>query len=766
MEEHAGQLAATGGKLSVQQVELAVRELDGLPTLPSIAAAVLAMTAPQAEPPATGGEQAALDALARLVACDPPLSAKVLALAAAAEAGHSGSILHAVRTVGPACVRATVLSMKIAPAGLATGTGPDIPFAPQFWRHCLAVAACAAGLVEQGHLPLDPAEAYAAGLLHDLGKLALAEMMPKSYAHAVSAARTHGGHLADYEKRILGVDHLVVGRHLAQRWHLPQAIGEVIWLHHHPGEAIPASVAGAPLIRLVALADAVARQRRIGVSGNSAPAIVPEGSLRALGLTDRHVASVAEGLTEAVERLAVLAGLDRPDAESAYRQAAAGAGQELGRLNEQLRGRQQAESARARAMESFSAFAGDLPAEAEVADVLARAAEAYLAWRDLAGRPAQAVVCYSLDHEDGSMLAVRCRPQSAPAWRTLPLAAGTRDLPAPPRGPADEPIARLLGGLGAWDGWVDLDRYTHQPLTAAGRWVGGVLYPTGEDDETSDALAAGLGTVLSLVQQRCRAEALSEELAGSSQELAEAQEALTQARTLAAVGDLAAGAAHEMNNPLAVVSGRAQLMRDKAQTDEQRRTWQTIADQAQRISDIISDLMDFASPPAPRPAAVAAGQLLAAAAEAFSASNHPQAKTSRVDIETAEHCPAAWADAGQMQSVVVELMTNAATASRTTPHIRLAAAGDELADAVLLTVRDDGPGMDEATVAKAYTPFFSAQQAGRRRGLGLSRAKRYVENNGGKIWIESTPGQGTCVWIQLPAAPGAESTRGPQHDQR
>jgi signal transduction histidine kinase len=74
--------------------------------------------------------------------------------------------------------------------------------------------------------------------------------------------------------------------------------------------------------------------------------------------------------------------------------------------------------------------------------------------------------------------------------------------------------------------------------------------------------------------------------------------------------------------------------------------------------------------------------------------------------------------------------------------------------AVILTVGDDGAGMDEATAARACTPFFSAQSAGRRRGLGLPKAKRYVENNGGKMWINSQVGRGTTVWIRLPGARG------------
>ena len=97
-------------------------------------------------------------------------------------------------------------------------------------------------------------------------------------------------------------------------------------------------------------------------------------------------------------------------------------------------------------------------------------------------------------------------------------------------------------------------------------------------------------------------------------------------------------------------------------------------------------------------------------------------------------------------------MMNAATAAQGKGTVRVTAELDEVYNAVVLAVQDDGPGMDDKTLQRVFTPFFSSQQAGRRRGLGLPRAKRYVENNGGRIWIKSKPGEGTTVYVQLPRA--------------
>jgi signal transduction histidine kinase len=408
-------------------------------------------------------------------------------------------------------------------------------------------------------------------------------------------------------------------------------------------------------------------------------------------------------------------------------------------------------------MERFGVFAAELSAAADLADVLTGVAEAFLPPRPGRG-PSAAAVAYALDERDGSIFAV-CRNGDGPGeWRSFAGSAGAgaeaiAEAVADAPRPAAEAFAPLLAEGDEWAPWPELEGLVHQGLWFAGRRLGGVLYdpagPGGADVGAGAALAPAMAMALALVQQRCRAAALSEELAGASRRLADSQQALAEARTLEAVGDLAAGAAHELNNPLAVVSGRAQLMRDRAVGEEERKVWQTIVEQANRVSDIISDLMEFASPRRPRPAVVEPAALLRSAAEAFANSAHPQAGRSKVDIEVGEGTGELWADVEQIRSVLVELISNAAAAAAD-PHIRLKAQLEESGRNVLLTVRDNGPGMDAAVAMRVYTPFFSAHSAGRRRGLGLPKAKRHVEINGGRMRIVTRPGDGTTVFVQLP----------------
>jgi signal transduction histidine kinase/HD-like signal output (HDOD) protein len=753
----------------LHDLDVIVRQIDDLPAMPAALWRVLDLTAPRSAGASDGA--GVMDEVIRVLSADAALSARLIWMAGVQAGADVDTVSGAARSLGIEAVRAAALSNRVCEHVGGAGTGDSGQARRgqhshghgfcELWRHSLTVALACRLLAERLDMPGDGERAYLAGLLHDIGRLLLSDSMPKSHARAVAAAAEHNAGLAQWERKVLGVDHLAAGRRLARHWRLGALIENAAWLHHQPGEAIPGCIPDAGLIRVVALANGLADRRGPGPCVGAANQIC-QGMMRALGLGEADMSAIAAGLDERIERNADLFALaDAPAGARARRLAEANA--ELGRLNFRLGLHERKLAAEAEAFAGLSGFACGLSVQSSLPEVLLKLAEAF---GDSPGGPGArggAVAAYSLDERAGTMLAVRlaacrggaggdCRPQ----WRSFTLAGGGRAL-APPglsAAPA-EALTMLLGGMDAWAGWVDLESCRHVPLASGGRWLGGVICPAGGEADAArqDAMAAALALALGLVQRRNAADAMSEELAGASQLLARSREDLAEARTLAALGDLAAGAGHELNTPLAVVSGRAQIMRDKAQTPEDRRTWQTIVEQAQRISDIITGLMDFASPPAPNVRPVSVEKLLSEAANAFSSPEHPQAAACGVDIQIEDGVPRVLADGGQVQVVLSELLANAASAVGTEGLIVLSASADAARRHVLLKVRDNGAGMDAATLARAFTPFYSAQKAGRRRGLGLPKAKRYVENNGGRMWIDSEPGKGTVVSIQLPAAP-------------
>lgn len=222
-------------------------------------------------------------------------------------------------------------------------------------------------------------------------------------------------------------------------------------------------------------------------------------------------------------------------------------------------------------------------------------------------------------------------------------------------------------------------------------------------------------------------------------------EALRHAK-LEAMAEFAAGAGHEINNPLAAISGRAQLLlRDEADP-ERRRHLITIGAQALRIRDMIGDAMLFARPPKPEPVAV---DLCAAFDEAISKFTE-QLEPSRLTIRgNRTGNLSIWADATQLQIVLCELVRNAIRFAPNESTIDIDAdRADE--STAKITVRDRGPGLSDIDREHLFDPFYSGRQAGRGLGFGLPKCWRIVTLHGGRIRPEET--DGFAIVVEWPLA--------------
>lgn len=110
----------------------------------------------------------------------------------------------------------------------------------------------------------------------------------------------------------------------------------------------------------------------------------------------------------------------------------------------------------------------------------------------------------------------------------------------------------------------------------------------------------------------------------------------------------------------------------------------------------------------------------------------------------------------QVAAALSEVIDNAIAATDpATGHVAIHAAYDPYSARVAVNVTDNGCGMDEATIKRAFDPFFSSKPAGRKRGLGLPKALRWIESSGGSMRLESRPDQGTRTLVLLPAVNGS-----------
>ena len=206
---------------------------------------------------------------------------------------------------------------------------------------------------------------------------------------------------------------------------------------------------------------------------------------------------------------------------------------------------------------------------------------------------------------------------------------------------------------------------------------------------------------------------------------------------MAALVEFAAGAGHEINNPLAVISGRAQLFLRHEPNPERRRELAVINGQARRVHEMIADLMLFARPPQPRLAECDMGCLI----DRIVAELAPRAAQQGVELSFAggRDLPALEADATQLEVALCAVCENALDALESGGRVEISAALQDAPTArhVAITIRDDGPGMSPEVRRHAFDPFFSGSGAGRGLGFGLSKCWRIVREHGGRVDIDS-----------------------------
>ena len=215
------------------------------------------------------------------------------------------------------------------------------------------------------------------------------------------------------------------------------------------------------------------------------------------------------------------------------------------------------------------------------------------------------------------------------------------------------------------------------------------------------------------------------------------------------LAEMAAGAAHELNNPLAVISGRAQLLA-QAETDaDKKRMLKQIQDNASEITRIVEDLMAFANPPSPKPMATKIEAMLDEAVQLAALKQNVEKLNIQIDVD--DSAGEIFADSAQVASAVANILCNSLQSySDKKGEIKISAQANNGDGLLRLEITDFGDGMDELTLRKATQPFFSNRPAGRSRGMGLAHTNRLIELNGGTLNISSQPGTGTTVTILLP----------------
>lgn len=729
-----------------RQVEMIIRRLNSLSTLPAVAANFLTELS---QPTISTA------ALSQIIEADPALTARILSLANERQL-PSSSVAEAIEKLPPSLVRDAILSVKVFQV-FDADYDPDkkrpLP-RKQLAIHALAVACAAKEIAQtlQNEHAIDPQIAFSAGLLHDIGKLAIDEVMPKGFERVVLEAKTAGASAADIERKYLALDHCIVGKRLAEKWGLPRQIVLAIWLHHSDPDAIAQNLPDARIAQVVRLADNLARSCRLGDSGSYDKPECDRETLEAVGLTAEQLTDLGERLPRLVEEKTKLLAFDSDrNAEmwcNAIHTTAATIAQDNTKLTTENHRLRTASDHCGFITEFLSTITSAMPAidiAAAFAEMIRRSCQTgpvcvYLP-DDLQPGLADAVI---VSETGQSEFIVIKNPTNTPfVPRQLQNRYALLD--------AFECIHWLFEQLPTP---FDHTATKIAPLVTNGSAIGAIVVEMRRPD-TQEPLANfelavhNAAAIIALAKARYSQQLLSEQFAQAMGQLKQAQQQLAAAQSLQAVAELAAGAAHELNNPLAVISGRAQLLAEVEADQNKKQMLRQIEDRTRDIAGIIEDLMAFARP---MPTERAASSVSAIVNEALSlAAKKHNLTILETKIENLDNLPDVYVDSGQLAAAVSHILSNALESySGGNGPITIDGKHLEAADAVELTIRDQGCGMDSETLHKAMLPFFSAKPAGRKRGMGLSLSQRLILLSGGSIRLDSEPEIGTAVTLTLP----------------
>jgi putative nucleotidyltransferase with HDIG domain len=736
-------MSEPNNKTSVaRRVELIIRRLNTLSTLPQVAAGIL----PHVLKPPFNTPQ-----LVEMIESDAAMTAGVLALANRLKItnpeGHA-SLARIVDALPPAALRDAILSVRVVQVfddQADLDAKRPLP-RKQLALHTLAVACASAAI---GQLALDEPQrglAFTAGLLHDIGKAALDEVMPKSFEQLVMQARQKQQSLAAVEQEHLGLTHALLGKRLAEKWYLPEPITQAIWLHHAEPQILP-EMPGGRLAMVVALADGIARQCGVGHSGSCDTPDQIEVLTQMLGLHSKQIEQISSQLAAQVEEKGKWLNVSGPNRTEGYYEMIHQTAAQLAQDNSKLTEQTQRSLDTAVFAEPLREFLISLSSGATPDQVAGQFAACF---RKTFQTGPVLVLLWPQEEAIAEIAVADCDGQIEMTVLPMP---DTVDFKTHPfmNGFTVASAAEFFGWCVKQSTYPMASQSLAAPLLLAGAPVAAVIWedrnelPTEALQMLCSVGAAAISTSIAFRSQREQAERLVELMS----KLRDTGRQLSEAQSLSAIAEMAAGAAHELNNPLTIISGRAQLLLQTETDLNKKQILEQIGQRTGEISDIITDLMAFARPRQPQKNLVSPMTLISEAMEKTAAKR----KIQKVESEIAgvENAADVFIDKQQIVQVIGYLLDNALDSyPGGNGPIRVEGQNTLEDRTVEIRVSDRGCGMDEATLSQATKPFFSARPAGRKRGMGLAHARRLLVLNGGSLQLVSQPGKGTSVIIHLP----------------
>ncbi|MGQ9553869.1 MAG: HDOD domain-containing protein [Anaerolineae bacterium] len=681
-----------------------------------------------------------------LIGSDQVMTARVLRMANSAFYGRTSSVStlnQAVMTLGLETVRALGLSIGIY-AALEPGKSDFKAELEQLWQHSIAVALSAREVARRIRSK-DRERAFIAGLLHDIGQLVLVQCLADQYRAVLELLPVAGISLEKAERDVLGADHAEVGAWLLERWHLPMELRLPIALHL--AEAIPDGDEPAMLLaRIIQVSDWLATAQGLGGPWRESWNAYMPPSRADLPLDDDALMQLCLGLDKRVSQLCLAMELS-PVSSDVCPKALYQANRALADMAVHLDSHNRKLRSALDALSTLQQVCQSLAASDDVRSMIESCAYSLCA-------------SAALDY-------VQCM---------FPLSADTVLLGTAEKGP--DGVIRAEVPASTPQEWQHIQQLlAKSPLYRFGTFrlldgtTGELVVrlasdPTGDRPELdltpfSNILALALERAIAHRDLALLAERRSREAAKQATVTSEKEEVDGSDRRLRMLGEMAAGAAHDLNNALAVMLGQAQLGLIANDLEESRQYLSTIERTAKDCACTVRRLQEFAR------------------------GARKQSKDDVFDLgvvarDTIEVTRPRWRDEAQKKGIHISVVVDVVDGlfiRGSGPALRevltnlifnavdampvggtLAIRGWAESGQVHLSVRDTGVGIPAEDKERIFEPFFTTKgDAG--TGLGLTVCKRIVTEHSGRISVYSREGAGTTIMLSFPAASGQLSTK-------
>ena len=734
-----------------EKIKLLIDEGNEIPPLPQVALQAIDMVM---------DNDVDVEKLANLIESDPALSMKLLNLVQRANLGVSkvSSISHAITLLGINIVRYALLGVIIK--GISVTERKEIlDLQKSLWSHSLFCAILSSLIAEKTYPELKN-KAFIGGLLHDIGKAGFIVFFPDDYLK-LTEKLTPTTDFFLKEQEYFEVDHSIVGKWIAEKWGLPEEIRDTIQYHHTPIHVYPKFSKHQELVRIVKLANMLAHMFFMDSFYNSEDYF---NTLSDLDLKDTEVDKIIDKAKREYGEKASLFDL-HTDILELYSDIIDKTRRRLSSVSLEL----ELQNKKLKRLYSFQSilleFATKLIGINSYDDMFSVLDQVFQKFPNYKIGAVYILhlneklfkACIFQKGKKRINVATFLDKNNNPIWdsTSIKFPEGVKRFLSVITAQIHKKLSREI----VRNGVLISPPFLFLPFYLSKFGITGELcFVMDEKDKEIDNDEKNLWLqVTGMIHQSLEKIEVLKQLETKTEELTMAfyrnqkfQKRLFETERLASVGQLAAGVAHEINNPLAIISGRVQMLMFSEKDEKKIEQFNQILQQIDRISSLLHKIMDFAKVREPNLTILDIRNLLDKLIDFVKVGFEKKGiiiEKHYLDVPTIK------GDISQLEQVFLNLLINAKHALEKTeenPKIEIKVELDKTKEYVVVRIIDNGCGIPKHLIKRVFDPFFTTKEPGKGTGLGLSTSRSIVEQHHGKIVLKSEEGKGTEVMVYLP----------------